>query len=135
MRFLSILGNIKRSVRAISSSDSASEADVTKPEKLAELLRKTMARITNLEVKGFPDVYEVEMDVASNTTYRVYHGLGNSVRYWPTSWIPSSFFSPEPVFYTDTTVSLEKDYISLKAVNAGRVVLRFEASDAQVTFP
>lgn len=133
MRFIPISKVIPKERRGVASSASVLDADVTDPKKLSELLRQALRRISELEASKPPEAVEVELDVAANTTYRVYHGLGTPVRYWVTSWISTDFFNPEPVFYIDTTATLDDDYISLVAVNPGKVVLRFESSSNQVT--
>lgn len=133
MRFIPISKVIPKERRGVASSASVLDADVTDPKKLSELLRQALRRISELEANKPAEAIEVELEVSSNTTYRIYHGLGTPVRWWATSWVPSSFFNPDCTFYIDTTVSFESDYISLVAVNGGKVVLRFESSPNQVT--
>lgn len=129
MRFFNINGILAKARRRLSSSASVQDADVTDPQKLAEILRSTLLRLSELEAKSPPEW--VEFETATSTggaLIRLNHGFGSPVRWWATAWT-------RPVgggAYPTTDHDLVQDALSdtntlvLRSYTAGRVVIRIE---------
>lgn len=122
MRFIGSNGILAKARRFVSTSPAVSEADVTEPKKLAEILRNLCSLVAKLENKSGPEAVEIEADVSTGAA-KVYlrHSLNSPIRFYVTHW-SNSTGAPSLVWSSDST----PDMLVLKSYVAGRAVIRIE---------
>lgn len=125
MKFLDVNGLITKARRYVSQGQGVSEADVTEPKKLAEVLRGILKQLSELSGKVGPEPLEIEKVVAGSGQVAFYHGFDCPVRYYVTHWSNASG-GPAFVWHASSTPKI----LVLTTGNAGRVILRIEPVQA-----
>lgn len=129
-------GLLLKSRRAPSQSDHVATDDVTKPERLVDVLRSVMRRLSAVESLSPRSWLEFELDVdaTGTTVYALNHAFGGPVRYWVTHWgTTASGTTPTvgPCLRFDSTST--SSTLALTSTVAGRAVIRVESAEHGVT--
>lgn len=131
MRFVGIAGTIAKVRRFVSGSASVQDEDVKDEKKLAEILRHTLLRVTELEARLPPEGVEFEVAVGNlGSTTSLFHNLGQPVRWWVTCWTRPVEQGAYPVTGPDLIQDASSDTTTLvlQSYTAGRAVIRIEPS-------
>ena len=123
MKFINLRGDIAKGRRQISGSSSIQDEEVKDPAKLAEILRQTVKRLTELEARigQEPTEFEVEMGSSPGDIY-LNHGFGDAVRWYVTYWTGTS---PHDFHVSIKTTT---DILVLTGSVPGHGVIRVEPS-------
>jgi hypothetical protein len=125
-----------KSRRPPSQSDYVSNEDVSTVDKLADLMRSVMRRLSLAESQAPRSWIEFELDVdATGTTkYSLTHSMGGPVRYWVTHWGTTAAGTTPVVapclrYNTESTSSV----LVLTSTVSGRAIIRVESAEFGVT--
>lgn len=130
MKFIDILGAIRRGTRFVSGTDNLQADEIKSDDKLAEILRRFSRRITNVEYQVPPEPTEFEVSITSGTSFTLTHGFNCPVRYYITSWVVASG-STYVLGLSVDTANTDSNKLTLKPDNSGRAIIRVEPSQYQ----
>ncbi len=129
MLWVPVSGSKPRGRPQQSFSDNLRESDVEEPKRLLDILRKAVARITDLERKVPDEATEFEVNVVAGTSsVTLNHGLTGPVRFYMVWW-QSSNTANQPHFAYNKTSS-KPGILVLNTVSNynGTAVVRVEPS-------
>lgn len=129
MKFVGITGVIAKAKRFLSTSASVNENDVADKKKLAEILRTTLLRVSELEARMPPAGIEFEVATPSGGfQLRIAHNLNSPVRWWVTEWTrgvaQGAFPSTAPILIKSS--QSDSNNLILYSYTVGRAVIRVE---------
>lgn len=135
MKFVGITGLIARAKRFASGASSIQDEDVKDEKKLAEILRATLRRLSELEAKSAPEGVEFEVAlVGAAGLVSLAHNLGGPVRWWVTVWtrpVDGGAYPPAaPILVQDA--SSDKDTLVLQSSTVGRAIIRIELASGVI---
>lgn len=131
MRFVGITGLLAKVKRFVNRNASVQDEDVKDEKKLAEILRTTLLRVSELESRLPPDGIEFEVAVSTaGAVVSLFHNLGQPVRWWVTCWTrpveQGAYPTTAPILVQDA--ASDTNTLVLKSYVAGRAVIRVEPS-------
>lgn len=86
-RHIGLTGSQLASRRYAASSDNLQQSDVEDPERLTDLLRKSLRRISELESRSPPSTLDFELSIpAAATVFNLQHNFNSPVRWWVVGW-------------------------------------------------
>lgn len=107
MRFVSLSGAIGKARRYVSGSDNVQDEQVRDPQKLSEILRGIMRRVTAVEATVPPEPIEFEVNVPGDgSTVSLMHNFGQDVRYSVVDWRADPATSVSTEVYCDRPISI-----------------------------
>jgi hypothetical protein len=128
MRFFDVRGNLTKARRFVSGNANVQEEEVKNPQKLAEILRNILRRVTDAEAQLPPEPVEFEVEVGSmGATTTLEHNMNGPVRYSVVFWTKTetgSYPTAAPVLVADS--SSDDDRLVLQSQVAGRAIIRVE---------
>ncbi len=136
MRFIDVSGTLARARRFVSFSQNVSEDEVQQPNKLAEILRAVLRRMSELEARTPPEGIEFEVEVGTlGALTTMQHNLNSGVRftivYWTKVRAGTTYPTTAPILIADETSDLNK--LVVRSYVAGRAVVRIEPTFKGIT--
>ncbi len=134
MRFVGLNSLVNKARRFVSGNSSVLAEEVKDADKLANILRGALQRVSDLEAKVPAQGTEFEVSCgASGALVSLPHNYGCPVRWWVTGWLQVS-----GVAYPVTSPNLAEDSSSdsntlvLRSYTVGRAIVRVEPAQAGV---
>ncbi len=138
MRFVGITGLFAKAKRFASGAASVQDEDVKDVKKLAEILRSTLRRLSELEAKSPPEAMEFEVATGgiagAPVSFTINHNLGGPVRWWVTTWTRpvSGGAYPGTNFILVQDASSDANNLVLKSSTTGRAIIRVELASGVI---
>ncbi len=131
MRFVGIDKAVQKSRRTPTKPSTVQDEEVKDAVKLANILRDTLQRLSDLEARTGREPLEVEVATGiSGALVTISHNFSGPVRWWLTCWTrpvsQGAYPTTAPILVQDATSTA--DTLVLKSYVAGRAVLRIEPS-------
>ncbi len=132
MRFIGIDTLVQKARRFVSKPSTIQDEEVKDAAKLANILRATLQRLSDLEarVPGEGADFEVATNAIGDPV-TLAHNLAGPVRWWVVGWTRpvalGSYPSTAPILVQDA--SSDANNLVLKSYTAGRAVVRVEPAN------
>ncbi len=131
MRFVGITNLVNRTRRFVSGTASVQDEEVKDASKLANILRQTLQRLTDLEARVPKEATEFEVATLTGAaTISLAHNYNGPVRWWVTAWTrpvsAGAYPTAAPILVQDA--SSDANTLVLQCSLAGRAVVRVEPS-------
>ena len=113
---------VNDSVSSFGDNGDEHEGDL---QKLAQVIRDLLKRVSVLESDKQPDAVEFDQTCPAAGTFSLTHGFGCPIRWWVVSWRKSSAAAP---ILTEVGTSSDQNTLVLTSGVTGQAVIRIEKS-------
>lgn len=134
MRYVDRDGLLAKARRYSNAVSSIYDESLKDTQKLGEILRGIVNRLTSVEARTPPEAVEIEKVVSAGGAVTEFtHNFKCPVRWYVVDWAKSSAATPTtaPILVRNQDTSTE-DVLVLSSYTAGKVVLRIEPAQAVI---
>lgn len=115
------------------ASSQTSTGDLSEVQKLIDVVKSILTRLSVLESNSTPEATEFEFDVVNGTKISLPHYYNSNVRYWVTWWTPTVNDAPNFSAFINSATGTNSNVLVLTPKCTGHAVIRVEKSQHGVS--